>query len=233
MSKRILFVFLTAVLLMAPVAFAFDAAPDTGTVTVKVTDSNGANVGGNWYLYQGVGNQGLMLRNGTKGETFSIPYGFYFLVAQRVFGKLDARRILSANPQELKAGETATFAVQYFKTQADMDATAVPPATEETVAEETVPAEPQPVVTEEPAADTTPTPPTAPPHQTIDAHYVFARPFEMAPVTLTTPPPAEETAPATPVVYELAATGPASTFFLLILISISGGLAYSMRRNIS
>jgi len=239
MYKRSLLIFFTVVLLMAPVAFALDVAPDTGTVIVKVMDSQGQNVGGNWYLYQGRGDKGLILRNGTKGETFFMPVGYYFFVAQRAPGKYDTRRLLSTNPQELKLGETITFEAQYFTTQAEMDAYLA--AGTQTAATTPVPVvEPQPVVTVEPvdttpvvpAAPTEPSPPPAPAHQTIRAHYVYAPTFETAPRNSSpAPAPAPEAAPATPVVYQLAATGPASTFFLLILISIAGGMAFTMRKK--
>ncbi|MBN1258839.1 hypothetical protein JXA05_03725 [Candidatus Peregrinibacteria bacterium] len=226
MIKRVLLVCLLVVSLAAPIALALEQPAGTGTVTVKVTDENGVDMNGKWYLHQGTGNQGLMLRNGTKGETFFMPAGYYFLDTWRL-PKYEGRRILGANPQLVDVGSAIEYVLQYFKTQADMDAVIT---AEQAVAETAeIPAMAEISSEEETAV------PDEPSRQTIETHYVFARPFEMAPITLTTPSNSGEggeAAPETPVVYALAATGPSATLLLFVLMSIAGGIAYTMKKDI-
>ena len=89
---------------------------DQGTIVINVYDENGDEFAGNWYLHQGINERGMVVRNGSNGETFLFSDGTYYL---RAHGKTDAPYPLihSDNPQALEIGETITYNVQYFATE--------------------------------------------------------------------------------------------------------------------
>ena len=120
--KSVKNVILIILLLLAFPTSAFMAeVSNQGTITINVYDENNKPYMGNWYLHQGTNEKGLVLRNGSSGETFSFKEGTYFLRVYKKDSTHPYNVIYSNNPQTLTADETITFNVQYFKTQEEMN----------------------------------------------------------------------------------------------------------------
>ena len=101
-----------------------------GKVIINVYDENSKPYVGNWYLYQGINDKGMTLRNGSSGETFTFQAGTYFLNVYKKDTIRPYHVIYSNNPQTLKANETITYNVQYFKTAEEMANASAPTVTE-------------------------------------------------------------------------------------------------------
>lgn len=130
-------ILLTALLLSFPYsALMADAASTQGKVIINVLDENNKPYSGNWYLHQGITDNGLLVRNGSSGETFTVQEGIYFLTVYKKDYFRPYHVIYSTNPQTLTANETITFNVQYFKTEEEM-ANAEAPSVTETATEDT------------------------------------------------------------------------------------------------
>lgn len=125
MKKQFLALMVLVSLLPATALFAAESA-DTATVKINVVDGKGDPIPGVWFLHQ-FSTQGPVVRNGLRGETFSVPAPMtYSLEVNRVLGieRYEAYQILSANPQVANAGDVLTFNVQYFRTAVEMEANA-------------------------------------------------------------------------------------------------------------
>jgi len=223
-------------------AYDRDEDPNLGTITIDVIDQDGNEIGGAWFLHQGSGDQGLIVRNGTKGETFKKNNGFYFIRAHNI-KNYEARVIKGENPQNLFAGETVHFTVQYFETAEDLvkaeakkdEASSQP--TESTETQEIKKAEDsadKEVIEVQPTSSgvienkiTIPkieevkvpevkkaiTPEVKTPTPT---EYVYAKPFDTAPETATN---TGET--PTPRPFQLAKTGQSANAILLLMATMS------------
>lgn len=101
---------------------AAPVVPDTGNVEIRVIDEKNQKFSGNWYLHQGVNEKGMVLRNGSSGEKFSMPVGNYYLEAQRKDALHPYYFLMSKNPQTLPGGESILFEIQYFPTEEARDA---------------------------------------------------------------------------------------------------------------
>jgi hypothetical protein len=99
---------------LVPGSFAvFFDNDDRGTVTINVTDANGNPAVGNWYFYAGRNDKGLLYRNGTMGEKFQAPTGYYHLVFFTKY-PYPSVKLYSENTQELTKGGSVTFNLVYF-----------------------------------------------------------------------------------------------------------------------
>jgi len=189
---------------------------DMGKITVDVRDENGVKMIGDWYLHQGTTDQGLVLRNGTKGEEFNFTAGVYFIEVRNL--KLyPFYKVFSGNPQTLKIGGAITYTVQYFKTEAQKaKATSAPISVEPVVAPVSVPTIETPPVA--PSAPAVVTPKRTPVRLNI-VRPVVADPW------------IEEVQPAVNQEYSLAVTGPEGLLGALSLFSIVSGLWIVKRKN--
>lgn len=106
MAFMLVFGFLT------PFAALAQDATASGTITISVTDQDGKSIAGNWFLYQGISDTGLLIRNGSIGESFSIAPGNYFLQTQSVAG-YNSGTVTTANPQTLADGGHLRFRISY------------------------------------------------------------------------------------------------------------------------
>jgi len=98
--------------LMAPAITLAQSANASGTITVSVSDQDGKSMTGSWFLYQGVSDAGLLIRNGSVGESFQIAPGNYFLKTQSVAG-YNSGMVTTSNPQSLTDGGHVRFRISY------------------------------------------------------------------------------------------------------------------------
>ncbi|MFH0837679.1 MAG: hypothetical protein V1880_00215 [Patescibacteria group bacterium] len=111
MSKfKFMLPLLMVLTLLAPVS-AF-ANITTGYIAIEVVDQDGHDIAGNWYLYQGTGDEGLVVRNGTWGETFTMPYGTYYLKGE-VRAGYSSFAVVSENAQTILPHYTITYRLAY------------------------------------------------------------------------------------------------------------------------
>ncbi|MFH1012617.1 MAG: hypothetical protein V1760_02615 [Candidatus Peregrinibacteria bacterium] len=127
-----------------------------GDVIIQVVDQDGVDMGGVWFLHEGTGDKGSVIRNGTYGEAFRLEQGTYFLRGQNKKGYEDFQ-VTSENPQAVIPRGTVVFTLAYYKEgyaasqQAEESGASleVTPVNEPTAAPDTTPtAEPEPEVME-------------------------------------------------------------------------------------
>jgi hypothetical protein len=116
--KRLM-IFVIAFSFVSAVAIAADYDPNKGTIVINVTNGNGTEISGNWYLHQG-GINGAVPRNGSSGEVFQITPGIYYLEVQST-GTYKAYWLKNTNPQSVSAGQTITFDLAYYTNQEAKD----------------------------------------------------------------------------------------------------------------
>ncbi len=116
MSKfKALFLSLTAfTFLLAPLSvFAQSSQPSQSTIVIEVVDQDGRDIAGTWFLHEGTGDQGLIFRNGTWGETFTVPaYATYYLRGQMKNG-YSSFEVVGDNPQTTLLREATVFRLVY------------------------------------------------------------------------------------------------------------------------
>lgn len=156
---RAFFIALLAILTFTPVAPVF-AQPhhSPGTIAIDVVDQDNRPISGAWFLYEGTGSEGQVIRNGTEGEEFLMNYGTYFLAGQRKAG-YERFEIVGENPQTTVPRGFISYKMVYYvegyaaaQTAPQEEPAMEAPAEEAPAAEPAVEEEPAPA-TEEPQAE--------------------------------------------------------------------------------
>lgn len=198
--------------------FAQSSQHSSGFIEIKVVDQNGNDIGGNWYLHEGQGPDGLIVRNGTFSENFSVPYGYFYFRGERKVG-YSSFEVTSENPQQSIPKGLITFTLVYQKEAAPYT------LPEETTAEEEMPTEEVPAEDDGAAMmeeeDTTPRIPDRSllPERTPLHVDPPAGSETLEEASVSTEPEAEEESSGIGGPLALAQTGPAS---MLALLALSG-----------
>jgi hypothetical protein len=222
-------ILIALLLLILPAGTHAADQSNSGKIIINVRDENNNPYVGNWFLYNGSTNKGMMVRNGSGGETFNFDPGIYFIEAQPKETIRPYRLIRSDNPQALATGETITFDIQYFQTEDQKNSPQVPvaPATTAEIApQEPIAIAPAPENTIAPAPapvdNSTDTSAQDPNGRTYMGPEAISEPIS-APITDTTP----DTASNTTKPKELAKTGSP----VLLLFAFSGLLGGVVSRK--
>lgn len=225
---RKLLVVAIMVLFMPLASFAAIAEPELdpnlSNVIINIEDQFGEPISGNWYLYRG-STRGGVVRNGLSGETFQVSPGNYLLEVRMPTGPIsyESYKLLSEKIQEVKAGETIIYNIEYTKN--------VIPIHEEKVEKkaiiedvedvEEVVTSPIDTIIEDFDTDT-----ETDMDSDIDANetvMVYAPTFETSPEVYSATESSDES------LFELAVTGPGLLF--LLFPSALAGLAVTRRRK--
>ncbi len=99
-------------------AHALDAETPQGVMVVNVADQDGNTFSGSWFVHQGLGQEGQVVRNGTRGEAFRLSPGYYYLEVRNVRG-YESMALVGVNPVLVQDGGTSERLVLYYKTAAD------------------------------------------------------------------------------------------------------------------
>jgi len=190
---------------------------DLGKITIQVTDENGVNLAGNWYLHAGTAIGNTVIRNGTKGEVFNSPAGSYFLEVRNL-------KAHPFYPQMLDIGGSIEFKVQYFTTEDQKANATIAPVVVEPAVVDTVPAEDMPASTVDTPAPSTSAPAVVTPKPNPHIKLNIIRP-------VAEDAPAQDTASSADQGYSLAVTGPEGLLGALSLFSLASGLWIVKRKN--
>lgn len=110
---RSLFIAIFAILFLIPSPVFAQPHHTPGDIAIAVVDQDENPIQGIWFLHEGSGEEGMIIRNGTFGEVFKMNYGTYFLRGQNMRG-YESFEVIDENPQDIIPHGIITFTLKYY-----------------------------------------------------------------------------------------------------------------------